>query len=150
MENNVMTKEELEEYAALVGKLTIENTRIDGAIGSNGYTTHDILHNLAIESISHRFEAYKNKLKKYDDLELNEKYGITKKTSSKNEARDREIVHFLGLTYKWKLSTSIKNNLLREKRQLEDDIKRLKEENKTPEDRIKEMEARSAELDKLI
>lgn len=111
---------------------------------ANGvYTIFDLLHNLTINSLKSMLTVIK---KKIDDAEADDEFTMTEAEQAKvTEMREEKALLTLIIGYK-RWQEEVQEN--REKKlKLQEKLNKLKDSQKTPEDRIKELEAEIAGLD---
>lgn len=113
-----------------------------GQTGSE-YTIHDLLHNLTINSLKSMHAALK---KKIDSAEADDEFMMTDADQRKvQELREDKELLTLIIGYKrWQEEI---REAQAKKVELQKKLDELKESQKTPEDRIKELEAEIAGLE---
>ena len=134
-----------EHQVALYNKATIALFNKQVFKGNTGteYTIHDLLHNLTINSLKLILSSLK---KKIDNAEADDEFTMTESEQRVIEVMrsDKELITLIIGYKRWQ--EEIRET--REKKlELQKKLNDLKESQKTPEDRIKELELEIAELD---
>ena len=142
---NKFTKEHEEKLDKLIAKAVKENRVFNYGLGQGGNTVMNILHTVTIESLRKILSTIKKLIQTEEDKdEWSSKDVDSKKLERLRE--DRELVN-LAIGYKIK-NLEIAANA-KKKAELTAKLAELQESTKTPEDRIKEMEAELAKLDEF-
>lgn len=134
-----------EHQVALYNKATMAlfNQKVFRGQANGVYTIYDLLHNLTINSLKSMLSVIK---KKIDNAEADDEFTLTDAEQAKvAEMREEKSLLTLIIGYK-RWQEEIRENL-EKKRELQKKLDELKDSQKTPEDRIKELEAEIAGLD---
>ena len=138
------TQENLERLKTLFLELGFSGKVLSGKFGANTYSVWDILHILSISSLK---QANTNLKKEVVTLEEQDDWAVSSYQLAK-AAETRKWQEFVNLTVGYKLAEQEKTEKQAEIKQKKDALKQLVEENKTPAERIAEMEKEIQELEK--
>lgn len=134
-----------EHQIELYNKATIAlfNKKVFRGQANGVYTIYDLLHNLTINSLKSMLSVIK---KKIDNAEADDEFTMTDSEQAKvAELREEKSLLTLIIGYK-RWQEEIRENL-EKKLELQKKLDELKESQKTPEDKIKELETEIAGLD---
>jgi hypothetical protein len=138
------TTENLERLKALFLELGFSGKVLAGKFGANSYSVWDILHTLSISSLK---QANSNLKKEVVALEEQDDWSVSQYQLAK-AAETRKWQEFVNLCVGYKLAEAEKAEKQSEIRAKKEALKQLVEENKTPAERIAEMQKEIEELEK--
>ena len=117
---------------------TTFNTNMGGTCGIS-----ELLHQTTVNSL---LQMKQNLDKKIASREAADEWSMTD-TEQKNLTELKSKSELINLVIGWKKFVAYQNEIANEKEELDKKIADLKESTKTPEDKIKELEAQRAALD---
>ena len=143
MSNNItFTKEHKSKLDQLLIAALYDGLRFKGIAGTE-LNVHQLMHECTIKTIQ---TLYSNKVKEIETQTKLDKWSMTAYQQEKLESLkvEEEILDLMIGYKKYILSTEARATKLKEKREL---LLKLKDESKTPQDRIKELETEILELE---
>jgi hypothetical protein len=138
------TVENQDRLKALFLELGFSGKVLSGKFGANSYSVWDILHTLSISSLK---QANSNLKKEVVALEEQDDWSVSFYQLAK-AAETRKWQEFVNLCVGYKLAEAEKADKQAEIRAKKNALKQLVEENKTPAERIAEMQKEIEELEK--
>jgi hypothetical protein len=138
------TQENLDRLKALFVELGFNGEVLSGKFGANTYTVWEVLHNLTIstlKSINSNLKKEVIALEEQDDWTVSQ-YQLAK------AAKTRKWQEFVNLVVGYKLSEQEKAEKQHEIKEKKEALKQIVEENKTPAERIAELQKEIEELEK--
>lgn len=136
------TKEHNARLGELAAEALFKGTKFKGNLGTES-TIHDLIHNTQINTLT-RYHA--NIKKEVAEIEAMDEWSLSdyQQTKAKNLKKNQELI-FLLIGYK-RYQEEIAANKAK-LAELKSTYAQLKEDTKTPEDRMKEIEAQMAALE---
>lgn len=136
------TKEHFERMNFLLLQMLLENRTISNNLGMQ-LNIIELLHTTTINTLN---SIKKTLNKRIESLEIDDEWTATEETQKKLDStkRDKDLVNLI-IGYKRYLEEIQKKETKR--KELEDKIALMKEEQKTPEEKLKEAEAELASIE---
>jgi hypothetical protein len=119
----------------LLLKHLYNNTQFTGGVGTK-INMHQLLHETSLNSLQ---SLYQTLTKSLDTLKNLDQWSMNDYQQEKQENL-RELIELVNLLIGFKRYESTKESNRKKASEIRDELKKLKEQNKTPEERIKELE----------
>ena len=148
MSTTKMSKEELAELKELIAEFALKNIHFDSSVAQNMYTVCDIIHKTSLSTINYMYDKL-SKVSEKAEKSLDILVGL------KDEENQQVLIiekkkRFLFLVYKYIVHRNEQESKQKEFIKKKEELAKLIEENKTPEERIKEMQDAIKKLEEEI
>ena len=144
MSNSInFTASHREDLEKLFVKLSFEGVVLHGQFGANALTPHDMLHSTSLSTL----KSLRTQLKKEISASESEEDEWSASTSEQKQlAMKKDWARYIHLVIGYLRSEAEKAKNADAVSKIDKQIAELEEANKTPEDKIKELQAKKAEL----